>query len=367
MTKAQALAEMERIHSRAVLEERDLSDDEVQRYTELKLSILAKEAPMDPIEVIDTTRPSGELRSFAGEPPKTLYEALRDDGTVARAVQARSARLTVPGMRVRALGSTQAASPAPGIAVTPDYKGILSTYVPVYNRLIDALRSIPTTSNSISYTRIGLATNNAAAVQELAAKPESVLSTSQITQAVNTYAHFVKSSKQVLDDEAGLQALIDITLTEGLKDKIDAAVFAALTTSGAFATYTPTSGDTIGDAIARVASTLRVIEGAGNVHVAVNPATYLAATLAKASGSGAYLGLPPGINASIVQSASVPAGEVFAWTDTGAAFLEREDVSVVVGLDSDDFSHNRVTALCEARGAALTLNANRVLYGALTV
>lgn len=362
MTKTEALHEMERIHALAVVEQRDLNDDEAARFAECKLTLTTpKENDMDPV----IEEPVGTLRAFAGQQHRSLSDAVLDDGIVARARQAGKARLDLP-TTLRALGSTQAASPAPGIPVAPDYKGLLSTYVPIFGRIVDALRSVPTTSNSIVYTRIGLATNNAAIVQELAAKPESVLNTSQITQAVDTYAHFIKSSRQVLDDEAGLRALIDVTLSEGLKDKIDAIVFAELTASGRFTAYTPTSGDTAGDAIARVAAGLRQIEGAGAVHVAVNPLTYLNATLLKATGSGIYLGLPPGINASITQSASVPVGNVFAWTDTGAAFLEREGVSVVVGLDSDDFTHNRVTILAEARGAGLTLNANRVFYGPLT-
>lgn len=363
MTKIEALHELERIHAAALLEERDFSDEEAARFAELKLFITEKDKPMEP-ETID--RPTGTLRSFAGQQNKTLSDAVMEDATVARARQAGKARVDLP-TTLRALGSTQSTGAAPGVPVTPDYRGLLSTYVPVFGRLVDALRAIPTTSNSVTYTRIGLATNAAAKVAELAAKPESVLSSSQIVQVVETFAHYVKSSKQVLDDESGLRALIDVTLSEGLRDIVDANIFSELTTAGRFTTYTPTVGDTAGDAIARVAATLRIREGAGAVNVAVHPFDYLNATLLKASGSGIYLGLPPGINASIVQSASVPLGQVLAWSDSGAAFLEREGVSVVVGLDADDFTHNRVTILAEARGAALTLNASRVFYGALVV
>lgn len=44
--------------------------------------------------------------------------------------------------------------------------------------------------------------NKAAKVQELAAKPESFLQSEQVTQTIDTWAHWLPASKQVLDDVA---------------------------------------------------------------------------------------------------------------------------------------------------------------------
>jgi HK97 family phage major capsid protein len=364
----EAIAEMERLLAAADAEARGFSEEEQARFNDMKL--IAMEPQMD--TTLD--QPTAPLRPVS-RATRSLSAAVQADGLVARMLANGRARLDVP-LDVRALGSDQALSPAPGYAVQPANLGPISTHHGIVSRLLFALVSIPISgTNAVTYTRVTYRPDidspstgtgsKAAKVQELAAKPESILDTDEVTTPLDTYAHFLPCSRQVLDDVSGLRALLDVTLVAGLLDKTDAQLFADMTTALRFTPYTPTSGDTIGDGIARVA-TLLVTAGAVGVKVALNPTTLLEMSIAKTGGSGEYQGMPPNIPGAIVSSASVPAGKVLAWADTGAVWANREGVSVVAGLNSDDFVKNKVTLLAEHRGALLTLDAQHVYYGDAT-
>lgn len=369
MKRDDCVREMEALLATCEAERRVFTDDEAARFAELKVMATAMEQQMD--EVIE--QPTGHTTPVAGA-ARSLSAAAIADGLVARMVQNGRARIDVP-VDIRAFGSDQALNPLPGYPVQPQSLGPIATHHGIVNRLLLALASIPVTSNAVTYTRVTYAPdegspstgggNKAAVVQELAAKPESFLDTDEVVQPVETFAHWLSCSKQVLDDVTGLRALLDTTLINGLLDKTDAIVYAAMTLAGRFTPYTPTGGDKIGDGIARAATAL-LTAGATGVKVALNPATILAMSIAKTSGSGEYLGMPANVPGSIVSSASVPAGKLLAWSNTGAIWGSREGVSVVAGLNNDDFTKNKVTLLAEHRGAVLTLDAQHVLYGNAT-
>lgn len=355
MNAQEAIFEMERLLVGAQGEGRSFTDAEEARFNELR-------------SVARAAMPGSATRPVAGA-VRCLSDAVRAENLVLRMAQNGTARVEVP-MDIRALGSDQALSPDPGYAVPPSNLGPRLTHYGEQNRLLTALASVPVTGNAVTYTRVrysasGGGGNKAAKVQELAAKPESTIATEEITQGLDTYAHWLPCSRQVLDDVSGLRALLDILLVRGLLDKTDTAVFAEMTTSGRFVAYTPTSGDTIGDAMARVATTL-ASAGASGVKIAANPTTILNMALQKASGSGQYLGLPSRIEGEIVPVAAVPVGKLLAWADTGAVWASREGVSVQAGLNNDDFTKNKITLLCEHRGAVLTLDPAHVRYGDAT-
>lgn len=371
MTTDRAIAEMEALLAIAEAEQRTFTEGEAQRFAELKVTALAKGPSMTAAQTLD--RPVAPLRPVAGA-ARSLTDAVRADGLFARMSQTGRSRLDVP-IDVRALGSTQADGAAPGYSVVPASLGPVSTYHGIVNRLLSALASIPITgTNAITYTRVSYApdvgspstTGNAAQkVQELTPKPESELETEDVTQALDTYAHWIPVSKQVLDDVTGLRVCLDTTLVNGLLDKTDAALYADMTTSGRYKVFTPLGGEKIADSVARIA-TMLLMAGATGVKVAMNPLTMLSMGLTKTSGSGDYLGLPPNIQATLVASASIAAGKLLAWADTGAVWANREGVSVIAGWANDDFTSNRVTLLAEHRGALLTLDAQHVMFGNAT-
>lgn len=370
MTFEEAAAEMELLLARATVEHRAFTEEEQTRFTQLRVLTMPEGGPM-PAETI-ADKPTNPTRPVAGA--RSLSGAVKTDGLVARMLQSGRARVEVP-IDVRALGSSQALNPAPGYPVQPSDLGPVATYHGIVSRLLYALDSIPVgTSNAVTYVRVTYspdsgspATNGNAArkVQELAEKPESDLTTEEVTVPLDTFAHWIPCSKQVLDDVAGLRALLDVTLVNGLLDKTDGEVFSEMTGVGRYTAFTPTGGEKIADSVARIATKL-VTAGATGVRVAMHPDTMLSMGLTKTSGSGEYLGLPPNIPGSLVSSASVPAGKLLAWSNTGAVWANREGVSVVAGLNADDFTKNKVTLLAEHRGAVLTLDSQHVFYGNAT-
>lgn len=92
------------------------------------------------------------------------------------------------------------------------------------------LGSVPTTSNSIEYTREDTFTNNAAETAEAAAKPESGLTFSLITQAVSTVAHWIKISRQLADDNAALAAYVNNRMIYGVNRKVETQLVSGLGT-----------------------------------------------------------------------------------------------------------------------------------------
>lgn len=223
--------------------------------------------------------------------------------------------------------------------------------------------------NSVSYVRVSYATpdgNAAAAVPELAAKPESTVATVPVTVDLTTYAHWIEGSKQVLDDVTELQSILDGILRGGLLDVIDRAIYAAMTTSGNFTAFTPVTGETVGDAVARASAAIAAA-GGQNIVVTVNPVDYSAMTLTKANTAGTYLGVPPNLASRVVAAPAVAVGKLLAFAaGSGAQWAEREAVSVVAGLRNDQFTRNAVSLLAEARGATLIRDPAHIRYGDAT-
>ncbi|MEO8753015.1 MAG: hypothetical protein ABI624_10080 [Casimicrobiaceae bacterium] len=282
-----------------------------------------------------------------------------------------SARLELP-MSIRASLS----SDAPGAGGTEQYAvptqdlGPVSVY-PAVARLLGLLPDTKVTGNSATYIRIGYGANSpdnlrAEKVPELGLKPESGVDTVPVLVELPTWAHYFKVSKQILDDVGELRTVLDTLLRNGLLDKVDAGIYADLTTSGNYTAFTPGSGETDGDGVARAAAQV-VNAGGSNVIVAVNPTTYLGMQLAKASTAGTYLGLPPTMAARLVAIPTVAAGKVLAFSPgDGAGWLDREGINVVFGYADDDFIRNAIRIRAELRGATAVRNPALVAYGDIT-
>lgn len=73
-----------------------------------------------------------------------------------------------------------------------------------------------TTSNAIEFVQEVAFTNNAAPVAEGGTKPKSDITFNLLNAPVRTIAHYIKASRQVLDDAAQLRSIIDQRLRYGL-------------------------------------------------------------------------------------------------------------------------------------------------------
>lgn len=243
--------------------------------------------------------------------------------------------------------------------------------------------TITVASNSVSSLRELAWTNAAAEVAEGAAKPESDITFEPYNVQIETVAHWIKVSNQLLADAPAVAAYIDTRLRDGLAQRVDRQLLlgtgvtpqlSGLTDAGNFVAFTPASGANLVESINK-AKYNRWALGEVVDTVIVNPADWAAMeVLREGAGSGAYLYGAPGTNAgtqpfgvNVVMSPFMPAGQFLIGSlRTSAIIYQRQGAVVEMGYVNDDFTKNLVTIRAEER---LGLGVDRpmgIMYGAIT-
>jgi HK97 family phage major capsid protein len=245
------------------------------------------------------------------------------------------------------------------------------------------LPSIAVSSNMVEALREASWTNDAAFVSQGAAKPESDITFEQYNVPVQTVAHWIKVSNQLLADAPAIASYIDTRARDGLAQRVDAQLLngngtapnlSGLTDTGNFTAYTAVAGDLLVDAINRAKYQLWAIGRAPDT-VVVNPADWgVMERTREGAGTGMYLyGLPGTFgNANpfgvrIVLSNNMAAGKFLIGQLNGSALVYNRSGAVVeMGYVNDDFTKNLVTIRVEER---LGLGVDRptgMLYGDFT-
>jgi HK97 family phage major capsid protein len=250
-------------------------------------------------------------------------------------------------------------------------------------RVRDLIASGNTISNAVEFTRELLFTNNAAETAEGATKPESVLTFELYSAPVVTIAHWLKVSRQILNDAPALVAYIENRLRYGVELREEAQIVAGngvgqnligITTSPNFTVFTPTSGDTEIDSFNRAIRALDEADYPAN-GIILNPATWGAIERLKDENKNYLVGSPFGAivptlwGKPVALTASMTANKLLvAAFDIAFMYLTRED-TVVEMSESDDtnFQQNLITIRAEKRGVLGGLRPASVRYGNLTV
>lgn len=248
------------------------------------------------------------------------------------------------------------------------------------------LRAVPVSSNAVYSLREASWTNNAAEVSQGAAKAESALTMEQYNVTIQTVAHFIKVSNQLLQDAPAVMAYIDSRLRDGLAQRIDAQLLngngtspnlSGITDSGNYTAYTATSDDLLFDAINRAKYALWA-KGYMPDAVIVNPADWGAAERTReqysAGNYGMYLNGVPGTLASvnpfgvrIVLSNNMTAGKfAIGAFDQSAVVYNRTGAVVEMGYVNADFTNNVVTLRAEERLALAVEKPSAIYYGDFT-
>lgn len=245
------------------------------------------------------------------------------------------------------------------------------------------LRSVPVSSNAVYSLREASWTNNAAEVSQGAAKPESALTMEQYNVTIQTVAHFIKVTNQLLADAPAVMAYIDTRLRDGLAQRIDAQLLngngtspnlSGITDSGNYTAYTATSDDLLFDAINRAKYALWA-KGYMPDAVIVNPADWGAAERTReGAGTGMYLAGLPGTNSAmnpfgvrIVLSNNMTAGKfAIGAFDQAAVVYNRSGAVVEMGYVNADFTNNVVTLRAEERLALAVEKPSAIYYGDIT-
>lgn len=243
-----------------------------------------------------------------------------------------------------------------------------------------ALNSIAVSTNMVNSLREATWVNSAAEASQGSAKLDSEITFEQYNVPIQTVAHWLKISNQLLADAPAVVAYIETRLRDGLAQRIDAQLLngngttpnlSGLTDTGNFTAYVPVSDDLLVDAINRAKYQLWAI---GNMPdtVIVNPADWGAMERTReGAATGQYLYGMPGMNAGmnpfglrIVLSNHMAAGSFLIGALRAASVVYNRSGAVVeMGYVNADFTNNLITIRAEERLGLGVEKPSAILYG----
>lgn len=228
----------------------------------------------------------------------------------------------------------------------------------------DVLPQYQTSTDLVVLTREASFTNNARGQTEGQKKQESAITFNKYNVPVETIAHFLKVSKQLMMDAPAVASYIDTRLRFGVESKVDSQLLvgdgtspnlSGLLDTGNYTVFTPTSGDSLIDAINRAKYQLWAIGYIADA-VIVSPQDWGSQEIEKGS-DGHYLygmpGMVSGLNPfgiRVVISSSMPAGTFLIGSFRQSTGVWNRDTTVVeMGYENDDFTKNLITLRAERR------------------
>jgi HK97 family phage major capsid protein len=318
-----------------------------------------------------------------GEREPTWGQKLVDSESFKAMVEgSKHARVNVKNTIIGEVGSPQ----DPVDTLTPADR--LPGIVPGAFRQLSVLDVVPmgtTNSNAVEYTRESSWTNDAAETAENSAKPESDLTFELVSDPVRTIAHWIKASRQVLDDAPALESYIDRRLRHGLRQRLESQILTGngtspniegLTATGRHTDFTAASGANRLDSLNRAKYD---VIGADFVatHYFVNPADWSEIELLKAGSGNEYAaangnavgyianGLQPlAWGLPVIANNNVSSGEFFC-VDINSMMLMMRQGAVVEMFEQDDTNvqSNLVTIRAELRAALAVFQPTAIRYG----
>lgn len=268
----------------------------------------------------------------------------------------------IPRAAITSIGTTNTTT----VGVAPDMQPGVIPGTERDLRVRDLITPGTTDSNMVQYVRESGFTNNAAPVSEANEKPESSITYELVQQAVITIAHWIKASKQILDDFSGLRSMIDGRLRYGLKlveenqilrgSGVGNNLNGIYTQATAYSAPISISGATKIDTIRLMLLQAELAEYPAT-GIVLHPSDWAAIELTKET-TGAYIFANPqsvatprlwGRPVVATQAMTVDTALVGAFR-LGAQLFDREDANVVISTENqDDFIKNMVTIRCEER------------------
>tara|TARA_R110002049_G_scaffold23545_10_gene83655 strand:- start:41370 stop:42575 length:1206 start_codon:yes stop_codon:yes gene_type:complete len=235
--------------------------------------------------------------------------------------------------------------------------------------------------NTIEYVQETGFVNNAAPVAEGAAKPSSDIKLDLKSTTAKVIAHWMKASRQALDDVSFLRSMIDQRLLFGLAyaeenqllngdgtgQNLSGLIPNATAYSAAFTASDATAIDTM--RLAMLQAALAEYPATGHV---MHPTDWARIELTKDAGGQYIIGVPQGSAQPTLWSLPVVATQAIEIDKfltgafkMGAQIFDRWDARVETGFVNDDFTKNLVTILAEERLALAVYRPEAFIYGDL--
>ncbi|TMJ19552.1 MAG: phage major capsid protein [Alphaproteobacteria bacterium] len=241
------------------------------------------------------------------------------------------------------------------------------------------LTVVNATSGSVEYPKQTGRTNSAAPVAEGATKPESDIKFDLETVPMRVIAHWMKASRQVLEDVPQLRSIIDDELLYGLSLVEEAQLLfgdgtgqnlegmAALATAYASPiSPDPTENEIDTIALAILQASLTDIPPDG---VVLHPSDWWRMRLLK-DGEGKYILGDPGVVAEprlfglpVVTTQAMTVDKFLVGAFKAQTLYDRWSARVEVGFVNDDFTKNLVTVLGEERIGFAAKRPEALIYG----
>ncbi|WP_395674710.1 phage major capsid protein [Inquilinus sp.] len=223
-------------------------------------------------------------------------------------------------------------------------------------------------------------TNNAGTVAEAAAKPGSDIKLAMKSTTAKVIAHWMKASRQVLEDIAQLRSIIDERLLYGLAFKEETQLLngdgtgqnllGIIPQATAYAAPIVLAGETSIDRIRLAMLQAVLAEYPATGHV-MNPIDWTYIETLKDAGGNYIIGVPQGnIPASlwglpVVQTQSISVDKFLTGAfRLGAQLFDRWQARVEIATENeDDFIKNLLTVLAEERVALAVYRPEAFIYG----
>lgn len=333
---------------------------------------------------LDELEQKATRRGYGVEQEKSIAQRLLDtDGYKSFAADPRSGKSAKLSLKATITSLTTDAAGSAGAAVAP--MRLTGIVTPPQRPLTvrDLLMQGTTDSNAITYVREKLFTNNAAAqASEGAKKAQSDLQLEEVTVGVKTLAHYVKASRQILDDAAMLESYINGRLAYGLKLVEDKQLLNGDGSAGglqglsqvaqAFADKATMKNYTIIDQLRLAQLQVALSDYPANGFV-LNPIDWAKIELEKDDQGRHIIGNPQSLaqptlwGIPVVQTQAITAGSFLTGAfNMGAQIFDRQQLGVAVSTENeDDFVKNLVTILCEERLALAIYRPEAFVKGTL--
>ena len=240
-------------------------------------------------------------------------------------------------------------------------------------RVMDTVTQGQTSSNIVYYSRELAWTNNAAGTAEADTKPESDLTFEEINVPIRTIPHFIKVSKQALDDSTFLASYIDRRMSHGINNVVEQQIisgdgtgqnYSGWLAAGNFVEIDPAlTTDIYG--LASKQKYAMIAADYMPEYFYMNPADWaLAETVRRSAGDAAFVaasgavsyvnnGLQPMLwGLPVVLSNNIPQGSIICKSTVADMHLNRQSTTVeMFEQDGDNVTTNLVTVRAEMRGA----------------
>ena len=319
-------------------------------------------------------------KSGDDEPVKSIGEQFVEDAKVKEWL-AESATKGKIDLRLKATltSSTADAAGAVGDAIRATR---LDGILPLPQRRLtvrDLLTPGRMDGNALEYVKETGFVNNAGMVAEAAAKPSSDIKFDIVSTSAKVIAHWMKASRQVLDDISQLKSVIDQRLIYGLAFKeetqllngdgtgqnLNGIVTQASAYSAPIALVSPTSIDFM--RLAMLQAVLAQYPATGHV---MNPIDWAWVETLKDAQGRYIIGNPQGSITPTLWGLPVVTTQAMAVDKfltgafkLGAQVFDRWDARVETGYENDDFTKNLVTILAEERLALAVYRPEAFIYG----